>query len=403
MPVVPADTAMQALIVSRRWCRRLRDKECYQCSNCGVWKRTTKLRVCSSCKSLKGLYCNKVCQDAHWSAHKPICLSIRAASHEGRTAIYLVKRAIVVPVILTNLQLIMIRELKLGTPNSISPSHALKVVCGLTSVDHDTNIHQLVDGGPSMAGEECCLTFLSFAIAPLDSIPATCYTQVCPPDDDIPVTVWFVIEELGDTGSSITSLLDLSFAVTWNVGAPSIEAIVEACRSVPSRPELDHLRLQVTFHLTGLKASITCPNVMDVCVEDVCIAKACVYPPWLFASPGLHFWVQKPIVQSPTHNSYFGLGQCLEQKLSTSNRTFQKSTTFSVSPSVERPAAHLLQHNLYMLTLDPVTAADKASSTLSILGSESSLRDRENQLMELFEYQTFDVITMYLKIREVVV
>jgi len=37
---------------------------------------------------------------------------------------------------------------------------------------------------------------------------------------------------------------------------------------------------------------------------------------------------------------------------------------------------------------DPVTAADKASSVLSILGSESSLRDCENQLMELFEYQT---------------
>ncbi|THH20310.1 hypothetical protein EW146_g1011 [Bondarzewia mesenterica] len=52
---------------------------------------------------------------------------------------------------------------------------------------------------------------------------------------------------------------------------------------------------------------------------------------------------------------------------------------------------------------DPVTAADKASSVLSILGSESNLRDCENQLMELFDYQSFDVITKFLKNREVVV
>jgi len=52
---------------------------------------------------------------------------------------------------------------------------------------------------------------------------------------------------------------------------------------------------------------------------------------------------------------------------------------------------------------DPVTAADKASSVLSILGSESSLRDCENQLMELFDYQSFDVITKFLKNRDVVV
>jgi len=52
---------------------------------------------------------------------------------------------------------------------------------------------------------------------------------------------------------------------------------------------------------------------------------------------------------------------------------------------------------------DPVTAADKAASVLSILGSESSLRDCENQLMELFEYQSFHVITKFLKNRDVVV
>ncbi|TFK49242.1 putative RNA helicase [Heliocybe sulcata] len=52
---------------------------------------------------------------------------------------------------------------------------------------------------------------------------------------------------------------------------------------------------------------------------------------------------------------------------------------------------------------DPVTAADKASSVLSILGSESSLRDCENQLMELFEYQSFPLITKFLKNRDVIV
>ncbi|KAG9310011.1 putative RNA helicase [Chiua virens] len=52
---------------------------------------------------------------------------------------------------------------------------------------------------------------------------------------------------------------------------------------------------------------------------------------------------------------------------------------------------------------DPVTAADKAAAALSILGSESSLRDCENQLMELFEYQSFHVITKFLKNRDVIV
>ncbi|KZT07923.1 putative RNA helicase [Laetiporus sulphureus 93-53] len=52
---------------------------------------------------------------------------------------------------------------------------------------------------------------------------------------------------------------------------------------------------------------------------------------------------------------------------------------------------------------DPVTSADKAAQVLSILGSESSLRDCENQLMELFEYQSFHIITKFLKNRDVIV
>ncbi|KAI0309855.1 hypothetical protein OF83DRAFT_1179148 [Amylostereum chailletii] len=255
MPTFSGDTELKSMLISSRRRRRLRDKECYQCSNCGVWKPTAQLRVCSGCKTLKGLYCNKVCQKAHWFSHKPTCFSIRAASHEGRTTIHLVERAIVVPVLLKNFEAIIIRQLNLGTPNPINLSHTTKIICGLTSVDYHTNIHQLVDGGPSMAGEECCLTFLSFAIAPLDSIPATCYTQVCPPDDDIPVTVWFVVEELGDTGSSITSLLDLSFAVTWNIEPPSIEEIEEARRVEPPNSIFDRLRLQVPFYLRQLEGA----------------------------------------------------------------------------------------------------------------------------------------------------
>ena len=52
---------------------------------------------------------------------------------------------------------------------------------------------------------------------------------------------------------------------------------------------------------------------------------------------------------------------------------------------------------------DPVTAADKAASVLSILGSESSVRDCENQLMDLFEYEHFPLIRKFVKNRDVVV
>lgn len=52
---------------------------------------------------------------------------------------------------------------------------------------------------------------------------------------------------------------------------------------------------------------------------------------------------------------------------------------------------------------DPVTATDKASAVLSILGSESSARDCENQLMELFDYEHFQLITKFLKNRDVIV
>ncbi|KAJ7285982.1 putative RNA helicase [Mycena rebaudengoi] len=62
-----------------------------------------------------------------------------------------------------------------------------------------------------------------------------------------------------------------------------------------------------------------------------------------------------------------------------------------------------VQRQISEIYPDPVTAADKAAGVLSILGSESSLRDCENQLMELFEYQSFHITTKFLKNRDVVV
>ena len=65
--------------------------------------------------------------------------------------------------------------------------------------------------------------------------------------------------------------------------------------------------------------------------------------------------------------------------------------------------AFWVQRQISEIYPDPVTAADKAASVLSILGSESSLRDCENQLMELFDYQSFHTTTKFLKNRDVVV
>lgn len=77
-------------------------------------------------------------------------------------------------------------------------------------------------------------------------------------------------------------------------------------------------------------------------------------------------------------------------------------------PDEERVAPHEIdgfwvQRQVSEVYSDPVTATEKATAVLSILGSESSLRDCENQLMELFEYQSFSLITKFLKNREVIV
>ncbi|KAL0064635.1 Pre-mRNA-splicing helicase BRR2 [Marasmius tenuissimus] len=65
--------------------------------------------------------------------------------------------------------------------------------------------------------------------------------------------------------------------------------------------------------------------------------------------------------------------------------------------------AFWVQRQVSEIYPDPVTAADKAASVLSILGSESGLRDCENQLMELFDYQSFHITTKFLKNRDVIV
>jgi len=62
-----------------------------------------------------------------------------------------------------------------------------------------------------------------------------------------------------------------------------------------------------------------------------------------------------------------------------------------------------VQRQISEIYPDPVTAADKASSVLSILGSESNLRDCENQLMELFDYQSHHIIQVFIKNRDAIV
>ncbi|KAF8328166.1 Sec63-domain-containing protein [Cantharellus anzutake] len=52
---------------------------------------------------------------------------------------------------------------------------------------------------------------------------------------------------------------------------------------------------------------------------------------------------------------------------------------------------------------DPVTATDKTASALNILSSEANLRDCENELMELFDYDKFDLVRILTKNRDVIV
>ncbi|KAI0313962.1 hypothetical protein OF83DRAFT_1175177 [Amylostereum chailletii] len=235
-PTDSDDAKLKSFMISRQRRWMLRDTELYKCSNCGIFRFSAQFNTCSGCKSLKGRYCNKVCQQAHWSSHKATCLSIRAASHEA-----LVSREI-----LGDLGMIMIRELKIPASNSLIPRHGLKVACALTSTDIHKNEHQFVHGGSATAGEDCFLTFISFTPVPLDSIPAKCYVELVRPQGDTPITIWFVVEELGDIHSPTSSLLDLSFAVTWST---STGAITHAPMQMPIHPILDNLRYLINRYI----------------------------------------------------------------------------------------------------------------------------------------------------------
>ena len=84
-----------------------------------------------------------------------------------------------------------------------------------------------------------------------------------------------------------------------------------------------------------------------------------------------------------------------------SHNTKIKSENGIVSPhSID---GFRVQRQISKVYPDPVTTANKAASVLSILGSESSARDCENQLMELFNYQSFHITTKFLKNCDVIV
>jgi pre-mRNA-splicing helicase BRR2 len=84
-----------------------------------------------------------------------------------------------------------------------------------------------------------------------------------------------------------------------------------------------------------------------------------------------------------------------------SRRNATKADKDIVSPhSID---AFWVQRQISELYPDPATAAEKATSVLAILGSDASLRDAENELMALFDYQSFEVLARFLKNREVVV
>ena len=78
------------------------------------------------------------------------------------------------------------------------------------------------------------------------------------------------------------------------------------------------------------------------------------------------------------------------------------------SPDRERVFPHevdgfWLQRLLSGSYPDPVTANSKTTAALSILSAESNLRECENQLMELFDYNKFDLVRILTKNRDVIV
>jgi len=96
-------------------------------------------------------------------------------------------------------------------------------------------------------------------------------------------------------------------------------------------------------------------------------------------------------------------GEAREEDLVIGGESSRKFKTEKDIVSPHSIDAFWVQRQISEVYPDPVTAADKAASVLSILGSESSARDCENQLMELFDYQSFHITAKFLKNRDIVV
>jgi pre-mRNA-splicing helicase BRR2 len=79
----------------------------------------------------------------------------------------------------------------------------------------------------------------------------------------------------------------------------------------------------------------------------------------------------------------------------------QKADKDVVSPHAVD--AFWVQRQIAEVYPDPATAAEKATAALAILGGDAGLRDAENELMALFDYQSFGLLARLLKNRDVVV
>ena len=98
-------------------------------------------------------------------------------------------------------------------------------------------------------------------------------------------------------------------------------------------------------------------------------------------------------------------GEVQEEDIVIGGEAYRKATS-----KAERDVVSLhsidgfwVQRQVSEIYPDPLTAADEAASVLAILSSESSVRNCENQMMGLFDYQSFHVIAKFLKSREVIV
>jgi pre-mRNA-splicing helicase BRR2 len=98
-------------------------------------------------------------------------------------------------------------------------------------------------------------------------------------------------------------------------------------------------------------------------------------------------------------------GEVQEEDIVTDGEASRKATSKAerdvVSPhSID---GFWVQRQISEIYPDPLTAADKAASVLVILSSESSVRDCENQMVGLFDYQSFHVIAKFFNNREVII